>query len=1039
MIVLKRLRIDALKQLRAIDLRFPRRGGVLIEGPNEAGKSTLFEAIYFALYGRALVGEESRPTLAALIPHDRAQARVSLTLVAGETELEVTRGLTRGRTGAVTSEAALIVRRPGAPEERINAVTAVTERIEQELHGIDSDTFRNSLFMEQKALERIEVLPRETRDHAISRLLGLERLTTAERLVAPAAELCERAEALRERLRVAERRRQARDAGELASEASLRLRAAETRDAIAQRERARARRDDYIQRERALAEERGAVQERLEWLDQINALERRLIASDVLRWSALNSQREADNLAARLAAMAGPDRLPEAQRRLAEISALEERLALALDHQRRFALALDATRRIESGQETLERARAATLQAERSLAETREALARARLGETLAGWLSAREALDLQADGDQRLKLLRAEQDAQASVVTSARAAARLWLIGASACGAVAALLVLLALATGLGALWVPVILTLGAGAAVGLRWRREMTYARTKAWRVTGLDRQMVGLAAEVNLARRLGGANLDQFEASLRAARAPIPASVAEARASLAALPPAESPAEAEAQAHAAQAAVARARFVEERAEAELEQARAELERAGVQAGMAFTPADAAAAQQEAVERELAAISARAEQLAAPLDLAGLAAARGAAEAAVNALSASAGDYTDVTTRLDDTRLGLVSARDEWVAALAEIVAGARAAGLDPSPVPSPGADLATLDSFRESLAVLLASSLGEQDEPGLRARDGAIGAELDQLAIGRADAEAERARLSAAIGVALAEAGVAARGDEPLDELAARWPALGGALASDAAEVEGLRAERERTEREAYHASQASEERAREAHIEDADLDAAALRSELASVEREIRQRDLAARLAAETRARIIRRALPETEAYMRAILPELTMGRYRDVSLARNDAQAAHGDVDLGIRMWDQTAGRYVRKNLFSGGARDQASLALRLAFALATLPRGRGATPGFIFLDEPLSAFDAERSQALARALTRGAIADAFPQIFLISHSQVIDPRDFDYTLRMEEGRVVESTLPAGDLAESLWAAEEGVRVAVGGG
>ncbi len=177
--------------------------------------------------------------------------------------------------------------------------------------------------------------------------------------------------------------------------------------------------------------------------------------------------------------------------------------------------------------------------------------------------------------------------------------------------------------------------------------------------------------------------------------------------------------------------------------------------------------------------------------------------------------------------------------------------------------------------------------------------------------------------------------------------------------------------------------------------------------------------MRQRDLAARLAAETRARVIRRALPETEAYMRAILPALTMGRYRDVSLTRDDAQAAQGDVDLAIRMWDDVAGRYVRKNLFSGGARDQASLALRLAFALATLPRGRGATPGFIFLDEPLSAFDAERSRALARALTRGAIAEAFPQVFLISHSQVIDPRDFDYTLRMEEGRVVESTLPDG--------------------
>ena len=126
------------------------------------------------------------------------------------------------------------------------------------------------------------------------------------------------------------------------------------------------------------------------------------------------------------------------------------------------------------------------------------------------------------------------------------------------------------------------------------------------------------------------------------------------------------------------------------------------------------------------------------------------------------------------------------------------------------------------------------------------------------------------------------------------------------------------------------------------------------------------------------------------------------------------------------------MWDQAAGRYVRKHLFSGGARDQASLALRLAFALATLPKELGAIPGFIFLDEPLSAFDEERSLALTRVLTTGAIAEAFAQVFLISHSQVIEPDAFDYHLRMDAGRVAESTLPSGALAQALWLAESEV-------
>ena len=301
MIAVKRLRIEALKHLRSIDLTFPRRGSMLIEGPNESGKSTLFEAVYFALYGRALVGEENRPALVALIPHDRSQARVTLTVLAEETELEVTRGLTRGRTGGVTSDATLVVRRPGAPEERVSGSSAVTARIEQELRGIDSDTFRNSLFMEQKALERIEILPRESRDKAISRLLGLERLTTAERTVAPSPALLERAKALRAQLEVARQRAAAAGAGQRASEAEARVRAAELRSAVTRRDRMADERATLDRREATLLEERARAQTLLADLDGVTALERRLVAAGALRWSALTARREEETLAARLA------------------------------------------------------------------------------------------------------------------------------------------------------------------------------------------------------------------------------------------------------------------------------------------------------------------------------------------------------------------------------------------------------------------------------------------------------------------------------------------------------------------------------------------------------------------------------------------------------------------------------------------------------------------------------------------------------------------------------------------------------------------
>ena len=60
MIILKHLTVERFRLLREIDLHFPQRGSILIQGPNEAGKSTLFESIYFALYGESLTSKRNK-------------------------------------------------------------------------------------------------------------------------------------------------------------------------------------------------------------------------------------------------------------------------------------------------------------------------------------------------------------------------------------------------------------------------------------------------------------------------------------------------------------------------------------------------------------------------------------------------------------------------------------------------------------------------------------------------------------------------------------------------------------------------------------------------------------------------------------------------------------------------------------------------------------------------------------------------------------------------------------------------------------------
>jgi len=175
-----------------------------------------------------------------------------------------------------------------------------------------------------------------------------------------------------------------------------------------------------------------------------------------------------------------------------------------------------------------------------------------------------------------------------------------------------------------------------------------------------------------------------------------------------------------------------------------------------------------------------------------------------------------------------------------------------------------------------------------------------------------------------------------------------------------------------------------------------------------SRLATLDEEHAARRRGQEIVSLTRQRMINKVLPDTINNMCVLLPTLTSDRYRYAQLT----------PDYKLQVWDERAKAYVEKSLFSGGTQDQFSLALRLGFALAALPRELGTSPGFLFLDEPLSSFDRDRTEALVTLLTQGQIATFFRQVLLISHSQSFDPALFTHHIVMEHGRVVESTLPA---------------------
>src|SRR5437660_1155016 len=101
MILLKRLCARNFKQLSKIDVTFPDSGTTLIEGQNEAGKSTLFEAIFFALYGETLLQDKGY-TLADLKCYGQPKMEVTLDFSISEKDFTITRAFQSKHTAVLT-------------------------------------------------------------------------------------------------------------------------------------------------------------------------------------------------------------------------------------------------------------------------------------------------------------------------------------------------------------------------------------------------------------------------------------------------------------------------------------------------------------------------------------------------------------------------------------------------------------------------------------------------------------------------------------------------------------------------------------------------------------------------------------------------------------------------------------------------------------------------------------------------------------------------------------------------------------------------
>lgn len=997
MIRLKRLYAHDFKQLKEVEIHFPEAGRVLVQGKNEAGKSTLFEAVFFALFAQALTTESSSKSLDDLIGYDKEKARVELDLAVRDRVFKITRTLVRGKT----NKWELDIERPDGTVEAVRGNKPVNDRLVAEL-GFDAEALLNTCFVEQKKLEKLEGMSKGKREESLSKILNLERLLDLEdklklrgedeKLLTRLAHRVELARAQTELPGVAE---------ELArAEGELRL-----LDLRANVERAIAEMTASASLEKELselAEKRTKLQTEVA---RVDALDRAQLMLDTSlstyttleherdHWVSL--QKERDEITRGMG-----EELPALETRQREIRRLGQQAARLTRVEALRGTVLNELQRAQSVRQELDghlergsTANETIAQHEARLATIDEKMRAYDAGDALGDWANAVRELTPGDEDAAGLDSKRAERDALNKQQRQYLIYLGSILVGV---GVVSALLLPALVFTTKNLLLGVIVALVLAGLAtfaVILLTSRLISANR----RSSSLAQDIGKFEGEMSVRRTLAGAaqaRVDTAVERLKTLDIPIPVSASAAQAKRIELA-------------ATLENKTRAELAAERDETreKLNYARAQRDEIVKRINELSPARDTANVPQLErkvlqAERLLGQWRPRLARRAAQYDL------PPETEALRDAYRTTQGDIKAWQQRIQQAdKLAGDAARSEQRiekirSELQEKYTQATSLLNGSAPAWTTTLERAAYVDLKARLAEAFEAAGGERVRAQMTQVEKQFGALEREHSIrtrnARDGVNAARA-IERELGI---DEGLSEQ--PPLDELqdlASRFaetnlderPALETRVKRLNQRVGELRGTQERFERELGLVGES--------------VDEAQAVQELAEQQREQAQRKYGADIVARARRRIVQKILPATMEYMRRILPQLTRDRYHDAELDPESYK---------IRVWDERAGQsgaWKEKNIFSGGTKDQFSLALRLAFALATLPQERGTSPGFIFLDEPLGSFDDERASALLYLLTEGEIGRAFDQIFLISHVAVQESK-FTHRIRMENGSVV---------------------------
>ena len=164
--ILKNLLLENYKQYAHLNLAF-QEGLVGIIGKNGAGKSTIFEAILYALYGKDEISQKE--LIRSSFADEKAPVRLSLDFGVGDVVYQVRRELRGRKLERVDAE---LYKNDAQIAKGANAVTGEVIR----LLNLDREAFKHSVFSGQKELSELSETKGAERTRMVRRMLGLERL-----------------------------------------------------------------------------------------------------------------------------------------------------------------------------------------------------------------------------------------------------------------------------------------------------------------------------------------------------------------------------------------------------------------------------------------------------------------------------------------------------------------------------------------------------------------------------------------------------------------------------------------------------------------------------------------------------------------------------------------------------------------------------------------------------------------------------------------------------------------------------------------------